>query len=37
MGVILETSIGLADAAFPEWLPIVSTVALAIGMVLISQ
>lgn len=35
--VVLETSIALAVAAFPEGLPIVSTVALAYGMLLMSK
>ncbi len=35
--IILETSIALAVAAFPEGLPIVSTVALAYGMVLMAR
>ncbi len=34
---ILETSIALAVAAFPEGLPIVSTVALAYGMLLMAK
>lgn len=34
---ILETSIALAVAAFPEGLPIVSTVALAYGMLLMAR
>jgi P-type Ca2+ transporter type 2C len=35
--LIIETSIALAVAAFPEGLPIVSTVALAYGMVLMAK
>lgn len=35
--LILETSIALAVAAFPEGLPIVSTVALAYGMLLMAK
>lgn len=35
--IILETSIALAVAAFPEGLPIVATVALAYGMVLMAR
>lgn len=35
--LILETSIALAVAAFPEGLPIVATVALAYGMVLMAK
>ncbi|TCD01498.1 cation-translocating P-type ATPase [Pedobacter psychroterrae] len=35
--VILETSIALAVAAFPEGLPIVATVALAYGMLLMAR
>jgi len=35
--LILETSIALAVAAFPEGLPIVVTVALAYGMILMSK
>ena len=35
--LILETSIALAVAAFPEGLPIVSTVALAYGMLLMAR
>ena len=35
--VILETSIALAVAAFPEGLPIVSTVALSYGMLLMAK
>ncbi|WP_158857728.1 cation-translocating P-type ATPase [Lunatibacter salilacus] len=35
--LILETSIALAVAAFPEGLPIVSTVALAHGMLLMAK
>lgn len=35
--LILETSIALAVAAFPEGLPIVSTVALASGMLLMAR
>lgn len=35
--VIFETSIALAVAAFPEGLPIVSTVALAYGMLLMAR
>lgn len=35
--LILETSIALAVAAFPEGLPIVSTVALAYGMMLMAK
>ncbi|GAB4411887.1 MAG: hypothetical protein OHK0039_17400 [Bacteroidia bacterium] len=34
---ILETSIALTVAAFPEGLPIVATVALAYGMLLMAQ
>ncbi|MEB2783811.1 cation-translocating P-type ATPase [Algoriphagus persicinus] len=36
-GLILETSIALAVAAFPEGLPIVATVALAYGMLLMAK
>ena len=35
--IILETSIALAVAAFPEGLPIVSTVALSYGMLLMAK
>ncbi|TDB62345.1 cation-translocating P-type ATPase [Arundinibacter roseus] len=35
--LVLETSIALAVAAFPEGLPIVSTVALAYGMLLMAK
>ena len=35
--LIIETSIALAVAAFPEGLPIVSTVALAYGMLLMAK
>ena len=35
--LILETSIALAVAAFPEGLPIVSTVALSYGMLLMAK
>lgn len=35
--LILETSIALAVAAFPEGLPIVSTIALAYGMLLMAK
>lgn len=35
--VILETSIALAVAAFPEGLPVVSTVALSYGMLLMAK
>lgn len=35
--IIVETSIALAVAAFPEGLPIVSTVALAYGMLLMAK
>lgn len=35
--LIIETSIALAVAAFPEGLPIVATVALAYGMLLMAK